>query len=145
MMQSCASAVKLRAAGPFSQSASVPCSNTASRHLGSSTRQSAESQRERRVCSYGRSACRTQDDALQCLASGDKAPERDDQFACQSDDHGLARANTAIGGGGAVPPCPPALPLKMQKTPGEVGYAAAGPGGARAGAPLFSPPRAAPL
>ena len=49
MMQSCASAAKLRAAGPFSQSASVPCSNTASRHLGSSTRQSAESQRERRV------------------------------------------------------------------------------------------------
>ena len=40
MMQSCASAAKLRAAGPFSQSASVPCSNTASRHLGSSTRQS---------------------------------------------------------------------------------------------------------
>src|SRR5271163_1734702 len=49
MMQSFASAAKLRAAGPFSQSASVPCSNTASHHLGSSTRQSAESQRERRV------------------------------------------------------------------------------------------------
>jgi hypothetical protein len=31
---------KLRAAGPFFQSASVPCSNTASRHLGSSIRQS---------------------------------------------------------------------------------------------------------
>ena len=46
--------------------------------------QSAESQRERRVCSYGRSACRTQDDALQCLASGDKAPERDDQFASRA-------------------------------------------------------------
>jgi hypothetical protein len=42
MMQSCASAAKLRAAGPFCRSASVPCSNTASRHLGSSIRQSAE-------------------------------------------------------------------------------------------------------
>jgi len=42
MMQSCASAGELRAAGPFFQSASVPCSNTASRHLGSSIRQSAE-------------------------------------------------------------------------------------------------------
>jgi hypothetical protein len=42
MMQSCASAAKLRAAGPFSRSASVPCSNTVSRHLGSSTRQSGE-------------------------------------------------------------------------------------------------------
>jgi len=38
MMQPCASAAKLRAAGPFFQSASVPCSNTASRHLGSSIR-----------------------------------------------------------------------------------------------------------
>ena len=36
MMQSCASAAKLRAAGPFFRSASMPCSNTASRHLGSS-------------------------------------------------------------------------------------------------------------
>jgi hypothetical protein len=49
MMQSSASAAKLRAAGPFSQSASVPCSNTASRHLGSSIRQSAEKPGERRV------------------------------------------------------------------------------------------------
>ena len=42
MMQSCASAGELRAAGPFFQSASMPRSNTASRHLGSSIRQSAE-------------------------------------------------------------------------------------------------------
>jgi hypothetical protein len=42
MTQSCASAAKLRAAGPFSQSASMPCSNTASRRLGSSIQQSAE-------------------------------------------------------------------------------------------------------
>ena len=42
MMQSCASAAKLRAAGPFSRSASVPCSNTVSRPLGSLIRQSAE-------------------------------------------------------------------------------------------------------
>src|SRR6266576_1504158 len=142
-MQSCASAAKLRAAGPFSRSASVPCSNTASRHLGSSTRQSAESQRERRVCSYGRSACRTQDDALQCLASGDKAPERDDQFACQSDDHGLARANTAIGGASAIPQCQRALLLKHQKAPGELDHAAADPGVAGSGEPLFAPLRAA--
>ena len=32
---SCASAAKLRAAGPFSWSASVPCSSYGSRHLGS--------------------------------------------------------------------------------------------------------------
>ena len=45
MMQSCASAAKLRAAGPFCQSASVPVRITASRHLGSSIRQCAQSQR----------------------------------------------------------------------------------------------------
>ena len=41
MMQSCASAAKFRAAGPFSRSASSAMSpNTAFRHLGSSIRQS---------------------------------------------------------------------------------------------------------
>ena len=61
-------------------------------------RQSAlKRQRERRIgkemlVPEALSACRTQDDALQCLASGDKAPERDEQLACQRDDHRLARA-----------------------------------------------------
>ena len=42
MMQSYASAAKLRAAGPFFQSASEPVRIAASRHLGSSIRQCAE-------------------------------------------------------------------------------------------------------
>ena len=42
MMQSCASAAKLRAAGPIFWSASEPVRITASRHLGSSIRQCAE-------------------------------------------------------------------------------------------------------
>ena len=42
MMQSCASAAKLRAAGHSLGRHQVPCSNTAFRHLGSSIRQSAE-------------------------------------------------------------------------------------------------------
>src|SRR6266481_4139446 len=144
MMQSCASAAKLRAAGPFSRSASVPCSNTASRHLGSSTRQSGE--KPARAPSRkgdalpGPSACRTQDDALQCLASGDKAPEGNDQFACQRDDHCLARANTAIGGAGAIPQCQRALLLKQQKAPGELDHAAADPGVAGSGEPLSRDP-----
>src|SRR6266853_1273386 len=89
MMQSCASAAKLRTAGPFSPSASMP------RLLpvpATSDRQSAvrpERQRERRIGKEmllpgALSGCRTQDDALQCLASRDKAPERDQQLACQS-------------------------------------------------------------
>jgi hypothetical protein len=53
MMQSCASAAKLRAAGPFFQSASVPCSNTVSRHLGSSIGTPPKNQRERRIVLSG--------------------------------------------------------------------------------------------
>src|ERR1700738_1868501 len=63
---------------PFSPSASVPC------HVpvpATSDRQSAvpaEPSRERRIGKFPEpSACRTQDDALQCLAGGDKAPERE--------------------------------------------------------------------
>src|ERR1700738_3543098 len=77
----------------------------------------------------GTLACWTQDDALQGLASRDKAPERDHQLACQGDDHRLARAETAIGSAGAVPQCQCALLLKPQEAPGELDHAAAGPGG----------------
>src|SRR5205807_7046203 len=98
-----------------------------------------KSQRERRVGNPRPSARRTQDDALQCLASGDKAPERNDEFACQRDDHCLARANTAIGGAGAIPQCQRALLLKQQKAPGELNHAAADPGVAGSGEPLFAP------
>ena len=45
----------------------------------------------------------TEDDAVQWLISRDKAPQRNDQFASQRDDHGLARANTAVSGASAVP------------------------------------------
>src|SRR6266480_2137319 len=85
----------------------------------------------------------TQDYALQWLARGDKAPERNDQFACQRDDHGLARADTAISGASAIPHCERALLLKHQKAPGELDHAAADPGVAGSGEPLFAPARAA--
>src|SRR5258707_7839917 len=81
-------------------------------------------------------ACRTQDDALQCLASRDKPPERDQQLACQRDDHRLARAYTAIGSAGLVPLRQCALFLKPQEPPGELDHAAADPSVA---GPLFSP------
>jgi hypothetical protein len=44
--------------------------------------------------------------------SRDKAPERDEQLACQRDYHRLARARTAIGSAGPVPQCQCALLLK---------------------------------
>src|SRR5262249_50931789 len=81
--------------------------------------------------------------AIQWLTISDKAPQRNDQFACQRDDHGLARATTAVGGAGAIPQCQRALLLKHQKAPGELDHAAADPGIAGAGEPLFAPLRAA--
>src|SRR6202022_3602379 len=87
----------------------------------------------------GALACWTQDDALQGLASRDKAPECDHQLACQGDDHRLARAETAIGSAGAVPQCQCALLLKQQEAPGELDHAAADPGVAGSGEPLFPP------
>jgi len=146
MMQSYASAAKLRAAGPFSPSASVPCQLPVP---ATSDRQStvrAESSRERRIGKkmlFPRpSTCRTQDDALQCFAAGDKAPKRDEQLAWQRDNHRLARASTAIGSAGLVPPGQCALLLKPQKAPGRLDHAAADPGVAGSGEPLFPPLRA---
>src|SRR3984893_12608892 len=147
MMQSYASAAKLRAAGPFSPSASVPCQLPVP---ATSDRQSTvrpEPSRERRIGKkmlFPRpSTCRTQDDALQCFAGGDKAPKRDEQLACQRDNHRLARASTAIGSAGLVPSGQCALLLKPQKAPGELDHAAADPGVAGSGEPLFPPLRAA--
>ena len=57
--------------------------------------------------------------------------------------HGLARANAAIIGAGAIPQCERALLLKHQKAPGELDHAAADPGVAGSGEPLFAPLRAA--
>src|SRR4051812_27802311 len=47
---------------------------TSDRQFGNRAEANASAEQVRE-CSSGRSACRTQDDALQCLASGDKAPE----------------------------------------------------------------------
>jgi hypothetical protein len=118
---------------------------TSDRQFGSRLK----SQRERRMVLSGMlvpvsaSGRWTYDDALQWLASGDKAPERDDQFACQRDDHCLARANTTVSGAGAIPHCERALLLKHQKAPGELDHAAADPGVAGSGETLFAPLRAA--
>src|SRR5207237_8147681 len=63
------------------------------------------------------SGCWTYDDALQWFASRDKPAERDEQFACQRDDHCLARATPAVGGAGALPQSERGLVLKHQTAP----------------------------
>src|SRR5215470_6539368 len=69
--------------------------------------------------------------------------QSNEQLACQRDDHGLARANTAIGGAGAIPQGQRTLLLKQQKTPGELDHAAADAGVPGSGEPLFASARAA--
>src|SRR5580700_729243 len=129
---------------PFSPSASVPCHVPVPATTDRQSAVPAEPSRERRIGKFPEpSACRTQDDALQCLAGGDKAPERDEQLACQRDNHRLARASTAIGSAGLVPARQCALLLKPQKAPGELDHAAADPGIAGSGEALFPPPRTA--
>ena len=83
-------------------------------------------------------ACRTQGDAVQWLANGDKSPECDEQLARQGDDQGFARGATAIGRAGLVPLGQCAVLLKPQKAPGELDHPTADPG-AGFGKPLFPP------
>src|SRR5215469_3272095 len=111
MMQSCASAAKLRAAGPFYQSASnarfeygFPPPRIVNSALVLKAAR-APKMVQKWYAGSGKllSGRWTQDDAVQWLISRDKAPQRNDQFASQRDDHGLARANTAVSGASAVP------------------------------------------
>src|ERR1700693_4816654 len=99
MMQSCASAAKLRAAGPFFRSASSAMFEYGfppPRIVNSAVVLKASASAENGAEWYARSGKPFQDAGRRVTPSGDKAPERDDQFACQGDDHCLARADTAI-------------------------------------------------
>ena len=125
-MMSCASAAKLRAAGPILTVGICAMSRAGSRHLGSSIgspalNASASAEEVKDALPRGLS----QPDAR----SRPPPPERDQQLACQRDNHRLARASTAIGSAGLVPPGQCALLLKPQKAPGELDHA--GPGRCR--------------
>src|ERR1700758_390690 len=83
------------------------------------------------MISRGSLACRTQGDAVQWLANGDKSPECDEQLARQRDDHCFARGATAIGRAGLVPLGQCAVLLKPQKRARRVGSSHGGPGHCR--------------
>src|SRR5260370_30743444 len=118
--------------GPILSVGISALSAAGSRHLGSSigspTLNASASAEEVKDALFPEAlACRTQDDALQCLASRDKPPDRDQQLACQRDDHRLARAYTAIGSPGLVPLRHCALFLKPHEPPNEFDPAPAAP------------------
>src|SRR6201998_2535557 len=124
MMQSCASAAKL----PI-LSVGIECPvSTRFPPPRIVDRQSplwmpaASVEQGKEMISRGSLACRTQGDAVQWLANGDKSPERDEQLARQGDDHCFARGATAIGRAGLVPLGQCAVLLKPQKAPGELDH-----------------------
>src|ERR1700751_4197514 len=80
--------------------------------------QAASVKQGKEMISRGSLACRTQGDAVQWLANGDKSPECNEQLARPGDDHCFARGATAIGRAGLVQLGQCAVVLKPQKAPG---------------------------
>ena len=150
MMRSCASAAKLRAAGPFSQSASnarFEYGFPPPRIVNSAV--VLKSQRERRngAKCYARSGKPFQDAGRKTTPSSSSPVVTKRQSAMIS-----LRASATImalrvplrlSGCGAIPQCERALLLKHQKAPGELDHGAADPGVAGSGEPLFATARAA--
>ena len=146
MMQSCASAAKLRAAGPFFGAAHRPCARSGHRHLGSLSAAQG--------CQAGcpvvpRSVLLSLHDAgrkmtpIWQLAGCDETPKRDEQLACQRHDHGLARAAAAVGRSRLKPLGQGAVLLEPEKTPSKLDHATPDAGVAGARKTLLAPPFAA--
>ena len=130
MKQPSASAARLRGGGPILWTAWRPCDYSGHRHLGSSsTAQIAGVESPGcAVFLQRRSGWLSEHDTLRHFAGGDHAPERDEQFACQGDDHlRLARALDTLGPG-SEPLRQHAVPLKHEEAPSQLDHAAAYPG-----------------
>src|SRR6202022_2135066 len=146
MMQSCASAAKLRAAGPFSPSASGPCQLPVPPTSDRQSAVRAERQRERRI---GKMLVpEVFQPAGRRMTPSTVSPVVTKRQSAMSS----LRANATIivlrvpGRLSAVRAryhCASALVLKPQKAPGELDHAAADPGIAGSGEALFPPPRTA--
>ena len=127
MMQSCASAAKLRGGGPILNRGSktmckvglpppriVICSSIS---IGKRT---AESQS---CLSTGKSSRRrAQEQTCRRLAGGHQPPKRNEELAGQRHDHGLARAAAGIRGSFPIPLGQHAVLLMQQVTPGELDH-----------------------
>ena len=149
MMQSSASAAKLRGGGPILQRGmsaigrpgSPPPRIVIASPPGNHGRAAKPSRGLR--CGRARSRRRTQDDTVRRLAGGHQTPQRDEQLARQRHDHGLARAAASVRRPCPVPDRQTAGLLQPEETPGELDHAAAHARVARLGEPLLPPPGAA--
>src|SRR3954453_9711338 len=144
MMQSCASAAKLRGGGPILRNGATPWSASGDRHLGSS----AETDdvlfvRAPRTCPVRilPSRC-SQNDASRHLARGHHSPQCDQQLSREGHDQGLARVTTGVGRPRPVPLRQRTLLLMKQEAPGQLDHPAPHAGVARLGGPFLAPPAA---
>src|SRR4051812_7883533 len=163
MMQSCASAAKLRGGGPILRNGATPCDPSGDRHLGSSSETDDVlfvRLRELVLSALSRHAARKTTPAgtspvvtmrhsaiSSFLASATTrshhAPQRDQQLSRQRHDQGLARAATGVGRARPVPLRQRTLLLMKQEAPGQLDHPAADAGVACLGEPFFAPPAAA--
>jgi len=140
MMQSCASAAKLRSGGPI-----LPSGMKAKE----TPRDPATSNRHRRTVTRGRtgpkllstfsvlrSLCGTQNDAFRHIALPHEPPQGDQELARQGHDHGLACAAGVLGAG-SKPLCQGAVLLEDEKSPRQLDHAASNASVARTGQPFL--------
>jgi hypothetical protein len=90
------------------------------------------------IFDQSRSCCRTQDGTGRDLADRGVAPQGDQQFACQSDDHGFAQSWLGACRPRSIPLCQGTLALEHQPAPCQLDHAAAHPPIAGSSEPPFA-------
>src|SRR4051812_4123997 len=145
MMQSCASAAKLRGGGPILENGvdTMACFGWPPPRIVIGDRRCPVRQVPRACPVRVRPSRRSQDNASWHLARGRHSPQRDQQLSREGHDQGLARAAPSICRARPVPLRQRTLPLMKQKTPGQLDHPAADAGVARLGEPFLAPPAAA--
>src|SRR5580704_9215113 len=139
MMQSCASAAKLRSGGPILPIGMKPRAMSGFRHLEPSSAPSQANGQDRNcrgTFSILHSLCRTQNDAVRYNALPNEPPQSDQKLACQGHDHGLASAAGVLGAG-SKPLRQSAVLLEHEQPPRQLNHASSNPSIARTGQPFL--------
>ena len=140
MMQSCASAAKLRSGGPI-----LPIGMKAKGHvgippprtiIGAPSQANGQDGNCRGTFSILHSLCRTQNDAVRYNALPNEPPQSDQKLACQGHDHGLASAAGVLGAG-SKPLRQSAVLLEHEQPPRQLNHASSNPSIARTGQPFL--------
>src|SRR6266404_1989297 len=140
MMQSCASAAKLRSGGPI-----LPIGMKAKGHvgippprtiIGAPSQANGQDRNCRGAFSILHSLCRTQNDAVRYNAVPNEPPQGDQKLARHGHDHGLASAAGVLGAG-SKPLRQGAVLLEHEKSPRQLDHASSNPSVAGTGQPFL--------